>query len=74
MKHSIKTVKWYWCNKKLILSEQSPVWKMSCENSQSYLECVETSCTIFLNTIVQKSHRIKNLAIKEYWCFGKLIL
>ena len=38
---------------------------MSCENSKSYLECVETNQKIFLNTIIQKSHKIKNLAIKE---------
>ena len=65
MKYPIKTVKWYWCNKKPTSVELSHIWKMSCENSQTYLECVETNQEIFFNTIIQKSHRIKNLAIKE---------
>ena len=38
---------------------------MSCENSQSHLECVETNQKFF-HTIIQKSHRIKNIAITEY--------
>ena len=35
MKHPMKTVKWYWCNKKYAFIEPSHV----CENDQSYLEC-----------------------------------
>ena len=65
MKNPIKTVKWYWSNKKPTFIEPSHVWKMSCENSQSYSECVETNQKHFLNTVMQKSHKIKNLAVKE---------
>ena len=39
---------------------------MSCENSQSHLECVETNQKIFFHTLIQKSYRIKNIAITEY--------
>ena len=43
MKQLTKTVKWYWCNKKPTFIELPHVWKMSCENIQSYLQCVETN-------------------------------
>ena len=36
---------------------------MSCENSQSYLECAETNQKIFVDTITQKYYRIMILAI-----------
>ena len=64
MKHPMKAVKWYLYKKKSTFIEPLHVWKTSCENSQSYLECAETNQKIF-STIIQKSYRIKNLVIKE---------
>ena len=64
MKHPMKTVKWYWYNKKTTFIELSHVWKTSHENSRSCFEHAKTNQKIFFNTIIQKSHKIRNLAIK----------
>ena len=48
MKHAFKTVKLYWCNKKLTFIEPSHVWKTSDENRQGYLEWVAANQKTFL--------------------------